>query len=148
MALVYDPRTGKMVDYGTGTAAQPINVGGALGRAYLGSLAAVPAVALDAARRGVTNLAGGDVNTLPGGQAFYSDQAFGAIDQGRSRRPTATLAALSVEGCAACLGFRRQRLLRPLSRRRLLYLAPRRQHRRLYHRRRPLPPSCRFRRST
>lgn len=82
MALVYDPRTGKMVDDGTGTAAQPINVGGALGRAYLGSLAAVPAVALDAARRGVTNLAGGDVNTLPGGQAFYSDQAFGAIDQG------------------------------------------------------------------
>ena len=82
MALVYDPRTGKMVDDGTGTAAQPINVGGALGQAYLGSLAAVPAVALDTVRRGVTNLAGGDVNTLPGGQAFYSDQAFGAIDQG------------------------------------------------------------------
>lgn len=59
-----------------------INVGGALGQAYLGSMAAVPATALDALRRGVTNLAGGDVNTLPGGQAFYSDQAFGAIDQG------------------------------------------------------------------
>lgn len=59
-----------------------INVGGALGQSYLGSMAAVPATALDALRRGVTNLAGGDVNTLPGGQAFYSDQAFGAIDQG------------------------------------------------------------------
>ncbi len=82
MALVYDPRTGKMVDDGTGTAAQPINVGGALGQAYLGSLAAVPAAAFDTVRRGLTNLAGGDVNTLPGGPAFYSDQAFGAIDQG------------------------------------------------------------------
>lgn len=82
MALVYDPRTGKMVDDGTGTAAQPINVGGALGQAYLGSLAAAPAVALDTVRSGVTNLVGGDVNTLPGGQAFYSDRAFGAIDQG------------------------------------------------------------------
>lgn len=59
-----------------------INVGGALGQAFLGSMAAVPATALDALRRGVTNLAGGDVNTLPGGQAFYSDHAFGAIDQG------------------------------------------------------------------
>lgn len=82
MALVYDPRTGKMVDDGTGTAAQPINVGGALGQAYLGSMAAVPATALDALRRGLTNLAGGDVNTLPGGPTALGDRAFGAIDQG------------------------------------------------------------------
>lgn len=59
-----------------------INVGGALGQAYLGSLAAVPATALDALRRGLTNLAGGDVNTLPGGPTSLADRAFGAIDQG------------------------------------------------------------------
>lgn len=59
-----------------------INVGGALGQVYLGSLAAVPATALDALRRGLTNLAGGDVNTLPGGPTALGDRAFGAIDQG------------------------------------------------------------------
>ena len=59
-----------------------INVGGALGQAYLGSMAAVPATALDALRRGLTNLAGGDVNTLPGGPTALGDRAFGAIDQG------------------------------------------------------------------
>uniref|UniRef100_A0A6M3X419 Uncharacterized protein n=1 Tax=viral metagenome TaxID=1070528 RepID=A0A6M3X419_9ZZZZ len=59
-----------------------INVGGAFGQAYLGSMAAVPATALDALRRGATSLVGGDVNSLPGGPTALSDRAFGAMDQG------------------------------------------------------------------
>ena len=61
------------------------NVGGALGRAYLGGMAAVPAVALDAVRRGATSLVGGDVNSLPGGPTALGDRAFGAVDQGLSQ---------------------------------------------------------------
>lgn len=62
-----------------------INVGGALGQAYLGSMAAVPATALDALRRGATSLVGGDVNSLPGGPTALRDRAFGAMDQGLSQ---------------------------------------------------------------
>lgn len=77
MALVYDPVTGRMVDDG-----RPINVGQAVGQAYLGAYTAVPAMALDAARRGVTRLVGGDPSTLAGGQDFYASRALGTMDQG------------------------------------------------------------------
>jgi hypothetical protein len=68
-----------MVDDG-----RPINVGRSLVDAAVGAYTAVPATALDAARRGVTSLVGGDPNTLPGGQDFYSSRAFGTLDQGLS----------------------------------------------------------------
>lgn len=77
MALVYDPVTGRMVDDG-----RPINVGQAVGQAYLGAYTAVPAMALDAARSGVTRLVGGDPSTLAGGQDFYTSRALGTMDQG------------------------------------------------------------------
>jgi len=66
-----------MVDDG-----RPINVGQAVGQAALGAYTAVPAMALDAVRRGVTGLVGGDPNTLAGGQDFYASRALGTMDQG------------------------------------------------------------------
>jgi len=52
--------------------------------AFLGAHAAVPATLVDTVRKGLTSLAGGDVNTLPGGANYFSDAAFGAVDNGLS----------------------------------------------------------------
>jgi hypothetical protein len=62
-------------------AAIPQGLGGVIQTA-VGGVAAIPALGFDAARRGLTSLAGGDPNTLPGGQNQLSDAAFGMLNQG------------------------------------------------------------------
>lgn len=52
------------------------------GEAYVGALAYPAALALDASRRGATNLVGGDVNTLPGGADYFSGKAERAMTGG------------------------------------------------------------------
>lgn len=59
----------------------PQGLGGVIQTA-VGGVAAIPALGFDAARRGLTSLAGGDPNTLPGGQNRLSDAAFDTLNQG------------------------------------------------------------------
>jgi len=59
----------------------PQGLGGVIQTA-VGGVAAIPALGFDAARRGLTSLAGGDPNTLPGGQSPLSDAAFSMLNQG------------------------------------------------------------------
>lgn len=88
MALVYNPITGQLEDNGVPSVGarllQPANDLGTIIRGGLqgigntaGALVTAP---LDAARRGLTSLVGGDPNTLAGGN--LSDQAFSLAEQG------------------------------------------------------------------
>lgn len=56
-----------------------------LGRAAIGAASVPIAAGKDAARYGLTRLAGGDPETLEGGSAKYRDKAMGEIDQGLSQ---------------------------------------------------------------
>lgn len=71
------------------------------GEAYVGALAYPAALALDAGRRGATNLVGGDVNTLPGGADYFSGKAERAMTGGYE---DAAGAAASLRGRAASQG--------------------------------------------
>ena len=71
------------------------------GEAYVGALAYPAALALDAGRRGATNLVGGDVNTLPGGADYFSGKAERAMTGGYE---DAAGAAASLRGRIASQG--------------------------------------------
>ena len=70
-------------------------------KAGAGALAYPAALALDASRRGVTSLVGGDVNTLPGGADYLTRQAEGAMAGGYE---DAAGAAASLRGRTASQG--------------------------------------------
>lgn len=70
-------------------------------KAGVGALAYPAALALDASRRGVTSLVGGDVNTLPGGADYLTRQAEGAMAGGYE---DAAGAAASLRGRTASQG--------------------------------------------
>lgn len=70
-------------------------------KAGAGALAYPAALALDASRRGVTSIVGGDVNTLPGGADYLTRQAEGAIAGGYE---DAAGAAASLRGRTASQG--------------------------------------------
>ena len=70
-------------------------------KAGVGALAYPTALALDASRRGVTSLVGGDVNTLPGGADYLTRQAEGAMAGGYE---DAAGAAASLRGRTAAQG--------------------------------------------
>lgn len=67
-------------------------------KAGVGALAYPAALALDASRRGVTSLVGGDANTLPGGADYLTRQAEGAMAGGYE---AAAGAAASLRGRTA-----------------------------------------------
>lgn len=70
-------------------------------KAGVGALVYPAALALDASRRGVTSLVGGDVNTLPGGADYLTRQAEGAMAGGYE---DAAGAAASLRGRTASQG--------------------------------------------
>lgn len=70
-------------------------------KAGAGALAYPAALALDASRRGVTSLVGGDVNTLPGGADYITRQAEGVMAGGYE---DAAGAAASLRGRTASQG--------------------------------------------
>ena len=70
-------------------------------KAGVGALVYPAALALDASRRGVTSLVGGDVNTLPGGADYLTRQAEGAMAGGYE---DAAGAAASLRGRTAAQG--------------------------------------------
>ena len=70
-------------------------------KAGAGALAYPAALALDASRRGVTSLVGGDVNTLPGGADYLTRQAEGVMAGGYE---DAAGAAASLRGRTAAQG--------------------------------------------
>ena len=70
-------------------------------KAGAGALVYPAALALDASRRGVTNLVGGDVNTLPGGADYLARKAEGAMAGGYE---DAAGAAASLRGRPASQG--------------------------------------------
>lgn len=70
-------------------------------KAGAGALVYPAALALDASRRGVTNLVGGDVNTLPGGADYLTRKAEGAMAGGYE---DAAGAAASLRGRTASQG--------------------------------------------
>ena len=69
-----------------GTAQQVIdsglNVASGLGKLAVGGLGAVAAPVLDTARNGITRLAGGDPNTLPGGTSGFHNSAMQTLREG------------------------------------------------------------------
>lgn len=80
MALKYNPVTGKVQDDGLGL--QTRQIPSAITSAVLGAAGAPVSAAFDATRTGLTDLFGGDPNTLPGGPSKFSDASQAARDVG------------------------------------------------------------------